>query len=313
MPEPRERVAPARRRDAERVTIVMRTKDRAPLLRRALDDVLAQTLAAWHLVVVNDGGARQPVDVLLTERETAFDGRVEVVHVDGGSGSMEAAANLGVERARGDFVVVHDDDDTWAPTFLEEMVAALDADEEAVAAAARTEIVHEDFDGTSATEIRREPFVPPGEVVSLFDLLRTNRVVPISLLVRRRVYDEIGLYDPVLKAVGDWEFNLRLLQHGRVVFVGSKPLAFWHQRRRAEGTASNSIFGGADHHLFFDRHVRDRELRDYIERNGIGGLLFLAGYIEETARYYSLQETVRRVLHRVRDRGRTLLRLGRRR
>ncbi len=293
----------------ERVTIVMRTKDREHLLRRALDDVLDQTLPDWRLVVVNDGGAAAPVDALIHARQDLFASRVEVIHVDGGSGSMEAAANLGVARAQGDFVVVHDDDDTWDRTYLARMTAALDADPDAVAAAARTEIILERVDGARITEIRRSPFVPPGEMITMYDMLQANRIVPIALVVRRSVYDEIGLYDPALLAVGDWEFNLRLVRHGRVLFVGETPLAFWHQRPHSVGSSSNSLFAGNLDHLQFDRLVRDRAIAEYVDRNGIGGLLYLSKYIEETARYYSLQQTVRRAF----TRGLDKLRIGRRR
>lgn len=212
---------------------------------------------------------------------------------------MEAAANLGAQRATGDFVIVHDDDDTWAPAFLQTMTAALDAEPDAVAAAARTEIVFERLEGDHTTEIGRAPFVPPGEIVTMYDLLQTNRVVPIALLVRRGVYDEIGWYDPELKAVGDWEFNLRLVRHGHVLFVGEEPLAFWHQRPHSIGPASNSVFGETLDHMQFDRMVRDRALKEYVDRNGIGGLLYLSKHIEDTARYYSLQETVRRAWRRL--------------
>jgi glycosyltransferase involved in cell wall biosynthesis len=283
----------------ERVTIVIRTRNREVLLRRALDDVLAQTMPHWSIIVVNDGGRQEPVDRLIREREVALDGRLAVLHIEGGTGSMEAAANLGAQRAQGEFVVIHDDDDTWDPAFLQTMTDALDADVDAVAAAANTEIIFERIEGNRTKELRRAPFVPPGETITMFDLLVTNRFVPISLVVRRRVYDEIGWYDPALKAVGDWEFNLRLVRHGRVLFVGDDPLAFWHQRPHATGAASNSVFGESLDHMQFDRMVRDRELHDYIERNGIGALLYLSKFIEETVRYYSLQETVRRALSRL--------------
>jgi glycosyltransferase involved in cell wall biosynthesis len=293
----------------ERVSVVIRTKERPQLLRRALDDVLAQTMPDWHLIVVNDGGSREPVDALVQERDASLQGRAEVIHVDGGTGSMEAAANLGAQRARGEFVVIHDDDDTWDREFLRLMVGALDADLDAIAAAARTEIVFERIVGDRQVELRRKPFVPPGEIITLYDLLQTNRFVPISLLIRRRVYDEIGWYDPALRAVGDWEFNLRLVRHGRVLFVGDDPLAFWHQRPHATGATSNSVFGESLDHMQFDRMVRDRALQEYIDENGIGGLLYLSKFIEETARYYSVQQTIRRAFGRVA----VALRIGRRR
>ncbi|QMU97721.1 glycosyltransferase family 2 protein [Microbacterium esteraromaticum] len=291
-----------------RVSIVIRTKDRAPLLRRALDDIIGQTMTDWEAIVVNDGGQVQPVDALVAEREARLDGRLEVIHVDGGTGSMEAAANLGAQRARGEFVVIHDDDDTWAPQFLATMVDSLDADPDAVAVAARTEIIFERLEGDTTTELSRVPFVPPAEMVTMYDLLQTNRVVPIALVVRRSVYDEIGWYDPALKAVGDWEFNLRLVRHGRVPYVGDEPLAFWHQRPHAKGAASNSVFGESLDHMQFDRLVRERALQEYVDQNGVGALLYLSKYIEETVRYHSLQHALVRFIRR----GLSKLRLRRR-
>lgn len=282
-----------------RVSIVMRTKDRAPLLRRALDDLLNQTMTDWEAIVVNDGGTVAPVDALVAERQGRLQDRLTVIHVDGGTGSMEAAANLGAQRALGEFVVIHDDDDTWDPEFLATMTAALDADPTAVAAAARTEIIFERLEGDRTTEIGRAPFVPPAEMVTMYDLLQTNRVVPIALVVRRSVYDEIGWYDPALKAVGDWEFNLRLVRHGRVPYVGETPLAFWHQRPHAKGAASNSVFGESLDHMQFDRLVRDRALHEYVEQNGVGALLYLSKYIEETVRYHSFQHALVRQIRRV--------------
>ncbi|WP_220465666.1 glycosyltransferase family 2 protein [Microbacterium esteraromaticum] len=290
------------------MSIVIRTKDRAPLLRRALDDIIGQTMTDWEAIVVNDGGQVQPVDALVAEREARLDGRLEVIHVDGGTGSMEAAANLGAQRARGEFVVIHDDDDTWAPQFLATMVDSLDADPDAVAVAARTEIIFERLEGDTTTELSRVPFVPPAEMVTMYDLLQTNRVVPIALVVRRSVYDEIGWYDPALKAVGDWEFNLRLVRHGRVPYVGDEPLAFWHQRPHAKGAASNSVFGESLDHMQFDRLVRERALQEYVDQNGVGALLYLSKYIEETVRYHSLQHALVRFIRR----GLSKLRLRRR-
>ncbi len=287
-----------------RVTVVIRTKNRPRLLTRALDDVLGQELTAWRVVLVNDGGDPAPVDAAVDARRKAFGDRIEVIHVDGGTGSMEAAANLGAQADEGEFVIIHDDDDTWAPDFLSAAVARLDAQPEAVAVAALIEIVYEKARGDEMVEIGRKLFAPPAGMLTLFDLMLANRVVPIGLLIRRSAFERIGWFDESLLAVGDWEFNLRLLQLGPVPVMMDRPRAFWHQRPHAQGRESNSIFGGSDQHYHFDRIVRERELRTYLDQHGPGALLFLSKFIEEQVRYYSLQETVRRALHRIRDKFR---------
>jgi len=287
--------------DNHRVTVVIRTQNRPRLLARALDDVLAQDFTDWRLVLVNDGGEAEPVDLAVEERMSGFGDRIEVIHVNGGTGSMEAAANLGARADDGEFVIIHDDDDTWAPDFLSAAVACLDAHPEAVAVAALIEIVYEKVSGERIIETGRRLFSPPGGMLTLFDLMLANRVVPIGMLIRRASFDAVGWYDESLLAVGDWEFNLRLLQHGPVPVLMDRPRAFWHQRPHAKGRESNSIFGGSDQHFHFDRVVRERELRAYLDQHGPGALLFLSKVIEEQVRYYSLQETVRRALRRIRD------------
>src|SRR3954469_6936057 len=131
------------------VAIVMRTRDRPVLLRRALADVCAQTHRGWRLVVVNDGGGAAEVDRLVAE-QPEMAGRVTVLH-NGEPRGMEAASNQGVEASDSDYIAVHDDDDTWHPTFLARTAAHLDATGDA-AVAVRTEIVWERVEGEQVVE-----------------------------------------------------------------------------------------------------------------------------------------------------------------
>jgi glycosyltransferase involved in cell wall biosynthesis len=42
---------------------------------------------------------------------------------------MEAASNAGIAACDSDYIVIHDDDDSWCPDFLERTVAFLDGPE----------------------------------------------------------------------------------------------------------------------------------------------------------------------------------------
>ena len=100
-----------------RVSIVTRTKNRPALLGRAIDSALAQTLKSWEMIIVNDGGESAPVDALVKKAAKQAAGRIRVVHNKKSLG-MEAASNCALKVARGEFVVIHDDDDSWQPAFL---------------------------------------------------------------------------------------------------------------------------------------------------------------------------------------------------
>lgn len=261
-----------------RVAVVMRTKDRPVLLRRALADVAAQTFEDWRLVVVNDVGDPAPVDALVAQLDAGVRERVEVLHRTSSTG-MESASNAGLAASDSEFVVVHDDDDTWEPTFLERTVAHLDAHPEEAGVVTRVEIVEERIDGDDVVELGRREFWNHLSAISLSDLLRTNRFVPIQLLYRRSVHDEVGPFDEQLRVVGDWDFHLRLAARHRIGLI-DEVLAFWHQRPDQEGALGNSVIAAEREHDAADLRLRDDALRAHVAEHGMGDLLYLTRYLQ---------------------------------
>jgi glycosyltransferase involved in cell wall biosynthesis len=263
---------------APSVAVIMRTRDRPLLLRRAVASVCAQTFADWHLVVVDDGGDAASVASALNAHEAKLAGRVTVIRNDVSRG-MEVASNQGVKASDSAYLAIHDDDDTWHPEFLTRTVAYLEANSDA-AVAVRTEIIWEHVEAAEVTELGRETFCADVRAFTLSDMLLHNRTVPISVLYRRSVHDEIGYFREDLAAVGDWEFWLRLAQttHG-LGFIDGEPLAFWHQRPEAEGALANSMIGSNAEHRRLDQLLRDEVLRSYAREHGLGELLYLTSFV----------------------------------
>lgn len=258
------------------VAIIMRSRNRSLLLDRAIRDVLGQTVSDWTLVVVNDGGDPAEVDPVMDRYRAQLGERVHVIHHDAALG-MEAASNAGIRASNSEFIAIHDDDDEWHPAFLERTLAHL-AQHDDAGVAVRTEIVYERILNGTIEEIGREIFQPEMQSVTLFDMLRHNRCVPISVLYRRSLHDQIGYYDESLSVVGDWEFQLRLLRHHTLGFLGVEPLAFWNQRREATGDLGNSVIVDDASHKLLDREVREHHLKRYAEQHGLGSLLYQTSY-----------------------------------
>ncbi len=255
----------------------MRTKDRSLLLERAVDDVLAQTYPDWFLVIVNDGGVAEAVDDIVDRRAPAFQGRVRVLH-NVTSVGMEAASNLGIDASTSDFIVIHDDDDTWHPTFLARLVGHLDAHPEDAGAVARIELVWERVVHNEIQTLGREPFGQALTDVLLSDHMLHNRFVPISILYRRSVHEVVGPFREDMPVVGDWEFNLRMLSRFRVAIVEGPPLAFWHQR--PEGLYGNTVTTAQTLHRRFDGIVRNDAFAQYVRENGPGLPLYITGFVD---------------------------------
>lgn len=220
------------------IAIITRTKDRPRFLARAIDSVLAQGARDWVHVIVNDGGDRAAVERAVAQAASRYEGRAQVVHLDESIG-RGAAANAGVAASKSTLLVFHDDDDTWAPGFLERAVAAWRATG-AKGVVTRSERVIERLDGERFVEVRREPFFPELEAVSLPLLARDNCFVNLAFLLERRAFEAVGPFDAELPVYEDWDFNLRfLLRHD--VHVVPEVLARYHHREGGQGAAGNSF------------------------------------------------------------------------
>lgn len=246
------------------VDIVIRTKNRPFFLSRALQDVQAQSFDDWHVVVVNDGGDPESVEAVVAQADGV---NCTVVHLAETVG-RPAAGNRGFAAGSAPFVALHDDDDTWDPTFLTSTVGHLrQTDEDAVAV--RTQIIFErEVEGRfveEGREVFHEHMIEP----TYFDHLRFNHMVPVSMLIRRTALDRIGGFDESLLAVEDWWLNLKLLLGGGLGFL-DEVLANWHQRPDSRGDTGNSVFDGKRDHFVHDRQVRDAELRRGTAREGMG-------------------------------------------
>lgn len=260
-----------------RVAILMRTKNRPVLLVRALMSVLSQTYANWHLYLVNDGGEYDELEVLIAPYRPAFAEHLTVKHHPQSQG-MEAASNSALQEARDtyDYVVVHDDDDAWRPTFLEQTVAFLETPNNSRygAVAARCEVVHEEITKDNRViEKRREPFGYWKERIDLLDMLRTNSIPPICLLIRKYIVDQIGAFNPSLPVLGDWDYNIRILM---LVDIGTinVPLAYYHHRVTGDAVYGNSVHAGLDRHLDYQVLYRNALVRALLAKEpGYAGFL----------------------------------------
>lgn len=263
-----------------RVLIVMRTKNRPVLLRRALQSVLHQTYTNYLLVIVNDGGQYELVVNELAQVPLDLT-RVQIVSNQRSVG-MEAASNLGIRSASSEYVVVHDDDDAWHPQFLQKMVGFLEsaAGSKFGGAVARCEQVVERVRGNVITILSREPYKNHFRQVYLLEMARQNFFAPISFVYRRSLYDKIGGYDESLPVLGDWDFNLRFLLEADIGVV-DEVLSYYHQREAASGSYANSITGGIGKHVEYDAIVRNRMMRQLTSSDSrLGNLLAMARYAD---------------------------------
>jgi hypothetical protein len=156
---------------------------------------------------------------------------------------MEAASNCGIRGSTSEFLVIHDDDDTWDPDFLAATTAFLDAEPCYCGVVTHTNRVDEVIEGGQVRITRTTAWNHQLMSVYLIEMAQVNSFPPISFLFRRSVLADIGLFDESLPVLGDWDFHLRFLT-ARDIGVVPRPLAFYHHRESTAGAYGNSLYDG---------------------------------------------------------------------
>ena len=263
------------------VAVITRTKDRPHLLLRALQSVVSQTHQDYIHVIVNDGGN---VDQI-REAISASGSKAYVTSIDS-QGRMEYASNEGLRFAKSAvnmrpiaFAVIHDDDDSWSPEFLKTMIREFYKYQDLVPSVkgilCRANRIYEKIEGNIITTDHLEPHAPRIPEIGLLriaDLLDDhNNFAPIQFLYRYDALEKVGMYDPTFLVYGDWDFNLRFLQHFDIALTPAY-LAFYHWRLSGAGSDANSILG-VDRVLqreVYRQRIQNRYLR---EGNALGTLM----------------------------------------
>jgi glycosyltransferase involved in cell wall biosynthesis len=207
------------------VSVVVTCHNEDRMIERAVRSVEAQTTfdAVVEIIVVNDG-SRDGSGVVL---ERLAD-RIEKLRIIEAPGlGQSAARNRALREAKGEVIAILDGDDFWTPGKLASQLPAFERNES-------IGLVYGDFiefgsnDATDGRIITVRRFDPesPHQLRDYF--VHDGPIVPSTVVIRRSVFDDVGLFDESLRIGEDTELWLRVAERWRFCHV---PGAFTFKRR----------------------------------------------------------------------------------
>lgn len=210
------------------VSVIIPAYQVAPFIKETLDSVFAQTLSDYEVIVINDGSPDTP------ELERALEpylSRIRYLKQDNqGAG---AARNAGLRVGRGRFVAFLDGDDVYLPTFLSEQMQLLQGGE-------AYDLVYADaknFGDPSATGTHMDSNPSTGAVTAESLICGRCNIVTSTVLARRELVLEAGLFDVTLRNSQDFDLWLRLAKKGARINYQREVLL--HRRIYAGSLASD--------------------------------------------------------------------------
>lgn len=96
-------------------SVVITTYNRATLLKRAMQSLIAQTISDWEAIIIDDGSTDN-TDIFILPLIQQFP---QIKYFFQKSGGATFAKNRGIEYARGQFITFLDSDDEYEKEHLE--------------------------------------------------------------------------------------------------------------------------------------------------------------------------------------------------
>lgn len=210
------------------VSVIIPTYNRACLLERAVRSVMEQTHHDLELIVVDDGSTDGTYRLLEPTRP-----RIIYLRHDKKLG-VSAARNTGIRSASGRFIAFLDSDDQWLPEKLSHQISFFEHNPSALICQCQ------EFWYRNGMRVnpRARHLKPSGFIFE--KSLALCLVSPSAVMIRKEIFEEVGLFDETLPVCEDYDLWLRIAV-SHPVYLIDKHLLIRHAGHADQ--LSSSVFG----------------------------------------------------------------------
>jgi glycosyltransferase involved in cell wall biosynthesis len=188
------------------VSIIVRTKDRPKLLKRALQSIASQTYSPVEVVLVNDGGCDLDIEEL---KIVLGDISLNYIRLEKNVGRAQAG-NIGIENTKGKYIGFLDDDDEFHQDHVVTLVSFLEQSDYAVAYTDSFMIYKEYDPGTYELKSDVKKEVVFSQDFNYDKLLFENYIPFMCLLFGRDPLVSSGGFDKGFDLYEDWDLLIRI-------------------------------------------------------------------------------------------------------
>ncbi|EEB73891.1 glycosyltransferase family 2 protein [Thermococcus sp. AM4] len=195
-----------------KISIILPTYNRGYIIGRTIRSVLDQTFKDFELIIIDDGSTDNTKNIVEIYKEK--DNRIRYIRHKRNLGA-NAARNTGIKKSRGEYIAFIDSDTIWKPQKLEIQIKIADNTKENFVIYSRTIRKY-----TKKTVIVPEDVNQGKKEGQLLDkILVLNFIDMSSILVKKNMIKNSGLFDEKLPRLQDWDILIRLAEKYNFVYI----------------------------------------------------------------------------------------------
>ncbi len=212
------------------VSIIIPTYNRANLIKETIDSVLRQTYQNFEIIVIDDGSNDHTSDVVKSIR----DSRISYFWQKN-SGLPAISRNVGISKAKGDYIAFLDSDDLWLPQKLEIQLEAFAKYPDILAVCTN----RLNFPDTTEGTVRLNKDLR----ITLKKNLKSSQIFNSSVIIKKNLIGEIGYLDEDkhLKGSEDWDYWIRILHYRNKSILFLKKILLLYRVEKYSISNRNSL------------------------------------------------------------------------
>ncbi|NIS18110.1 MAG: glycosyltransferase [Aliifodinibius sp.] len=195
------------------VSVIIPAYNSSQYILEALDSVFEQSFKDFEVIVIDDGSTDNT-----KKKIDDYPHQIRYFHQE--NGGPAKARNLGIRKSEGKYIAFLDADDVWLSTKLEKQVAAFKKDPELGMVITENSLFDEG--GIYRTTVGKGNYLMRGDLVT--NIFLKSGVVTPTVMVRREVFDKVGLFEESLRIAEDDNMWIRIASSYPITLV-DEPLA----------------------------------------------------------------------------------------
>lgn len=194
---------------AKTVSVIIPAYNRAYCLGRTIDSVLSQSYRDFELIVVDDGSEDNTFQLI-----DSYGGAIKYIKIP--HSGVSRARNAGIENSCGEWLAFLDSDDYWLPQKLEKQIRYLSANPQYLICHTDEIWVKNGIRINQGKKHRKYPgwFFSPS--------LHLCLISPSSVIIHRKVLEDVGCFDESLPFAEDYELWLRITSSYQTGYINEK-------------------------------------------------------------------------------------------
>ena len=191
------------------IAVIIPTFNRLTFIERAIESVLIQSRPADEFLVVDDGSTDDTRN-MITNRSA------QMKYIQQINRGISAARNTGINNTKCNWICLLDSDDSWRPDKLEKQTQALLHNPDYL-------MCH-----TNETWYRNGKVLEQGKKHQKYGgyifqhCLPLCVISPSSVIINKKIFEDVGLFDENLPACEDYDMWLRICSKYPVLFLDER-------------------------------------------------------------------------------------------